>query len=1092
MRSMSRFTSLLAAVALLAAVMGATQAQTTYVWNSTLGGDWDTGGNWTPTGPADGAGNTADFGQQDISGYADVAMVTNRTLGHLVIGDTDPVGSPGVWTLYGDDGAGTYADVTVTLDNNGSTPSITVNTLGEPDPGINDAFLDHILLAGTAGFAKEGDGILTIGPSITGNSLAGLSGTIDLNGGTLRLSGGSALSGGPTLSTITAITAADGTTLDLADLDHSTWVSLHDYTADAGATVTIRTGYASTLTRVQSAGSGTLNLIVNGTKNFQPAGSWGAGWDVINMTSDGSNATMRAKRDWDGWWATMDGNLQLNLTGISWSPYDMWSSGVTAEIGALNGDAASVWNGTSGGGQIRAQIGGRNEDCEFAGTVGAGNHSIEKVGTATLTFSGNFTGFGGHALRVTSGTVALTGTATSIQGGVDALHPTSINVVSGGTLDVSGTDTTFTSVANQKFIGVGPIVGPFDHAAGDIDPADTDPGGANPGTGNTPVAGTIAFSGALSFTGGNINYDMDNVPTGSNDLITVSGTTSVSGGGTVTPNFMNGDPAVGLTYTFLTSSGGFSDAVSGWTVNWPGRGTKPSVFINGNDLQFTTTAIGAGGSVVWTGANSGTWDVESATEDNWALGGSPDDFFQGDEVTFPEAGVTNFAVDIAEAVQPASMVVDSTTDYTFTNSGGAITSSGSFTKRGSSTVTMQFANTFANATIEAGTVDIGGGTGALGTGILTLGDGTSGGATLIANAALGSSEVSVNAGTNAIQVGGSAGSGSQLYLPTLSSASPGSLTISSDVNDRWIGLNQTGGYSGFLTLDGPDTGAGEAMTVRVNGFNTDLSGAYVSLIEGVRIGSQSGSSGINVVELGALEGDATAKIHAFIGGGGAPGVEYAIGHLNVSTEFAGIIEDGDNSTPGYITKLGSGTLTLSGANTYTGDTSIEAGTLSITSDFLADAADVYLTTGAIFDLDFAATDVIDSLYFDGISQAIGTYGAIGSGATYESAFFSGTGLLSVSTYVASDNADFDGDGDVDLADLMIWQRGYSVGTTQPEGDANSDGTVDATDLGIWQNQLGTAQAAVDGAVMGVPEPGAIMLATLGLLAVTAARRRRQS
>ena len=501
MRSMFRLTSCLAVVALLTAVMGATLAQTTYVWNSTSGGDWDTGSNWTPAGPADGAGNTADLGQQDISGYADVAMVTNRTLGHLILGDTDPIGTPGVWTLYGDDGAGSYADITLTLDTGGAgTPSITVSAFGEPDPGINDAWLDHILLAGTQGFSKEGDGILTLN-----GSLAGLSGTIDLNGGTLRVQDAA------DLGVISAITAADGTALDVQFGN-----DIHAVTLDAGATVTIATeGSAnSTLTDIQSAGSATLNLTLASNRNAYIRGTWGTGFDALNLTKSGGGvATWRPNRYWDGWWSTMNSDLELNLTGIAWTVQDMWSGGATVAIGAFNGDVESTFYGSGSGGQMRYQIGGKNVDAEFAGTVAGGNHSIEKVGTATQTFSGSFAGFGGHALRISEGTVALAGTATSIEGGADALNPTSINILSGTTLDVSGTDTTFTSVANEKFIGTGTIVGPFDHAGGDLAPGDVDPS-TNPSTGSTPTAGTLAFTGDLTFSGGNIDYDMDLTPAG--------------------------------------------------------------------------------------------------------------------------------------------------------------------------------------------------------------------------------------------------------------------------------------------------------------------------------------------------------------------------------------------------------------------------------------------------------------------------------------------------------------------------------------------------------------------------------------------------
>ncbi len=90
--------------------------------------------------------------------------------------------------------------------------------------------------------------------------------------------------------------------------------------------------------------------------------------------------------------------------------------------------------------------------------------------------------------------------------------------------------------------------------------------------------------------------------------------------------------------------------------------------------------------------------------------------------------------------------------------------------------------------------------------------------------------------------------------------------------------------------------------------------------------------------------------------------------------------------------------------------------------------------------------------------------------------------------VAVDDADFDGDNDVDGADFLIWQRNLGAGSTQTTGDANGDGLVNASDLAIWQNQYGTTPAA--GAAGAVPEPGAAALAALAGLALSATRRRR--
>jgi hypothetical protein len=101
--------------------------------------------------------------------------------------------------------------------------------------------------------------------------------------------------------------------------------------------------------------------------------------------------------------------------------------------------------------------------------------------------------------------------------------------------------------------------------------------------------------------------------------------------------------------------------------------------------------------------------------------------------------------------------------------------------------------------------------------------------------------------------------------------------------------------------------------------------------------------------------------------------------------------------------------------------------------------------------------------------------------------------LSQSTIVAFTaspvtSADFNGDGVVDGADFLQWQRGSgkTIGATHQEGDANRDGAVDATDLELWKASFSAPPA--DGTVAAIPEPAtALMSAIAGL--VIAARLR---
>lgn len=57
--------------------------------------------------------------------------------------------------------------------------------------------------------------------------------------------------------------------------------------------------------------------------------------------------------------------------------------------------------------------------------------------------------------------------------------------------------------------------------------------------------------------------------------------------------------------------------------------------------------------------------------------------------------------------------------------------------------------------------------------------------------------------------------------------------------------------------------------------------------------------------------------------------------------------------------------------------------------------------------------------------------------------------------------DFDGDGDVDGRDFLLWQRGFGrqPNATSGDGDADANGVVDSTDLHLWQEGYGQSAAS---------------------------------
>ena len=144
----------------------------------------------------------------------------------------------------------------------------------------------------------------------------------------------------------------------------------------------------------------------------------------------------------------------------------------------------------------------------------------------------------------------------------------------------------------------------------------------------------------------------------------------------------------------------------------------------------------------------------------------------------------------------------------------------------------------------------------------------------------------------------------------------------------------------------------------------------------------------------------------------------------VSVEF-----DGNVFGSGSFTKTGDGTIVLSSAGSnYSGDTTVDAGVLELSNEILDDVATVNLDGTGVLNLTHAGTDLIGVLKFDGVEQAAGTWGGVGSSADHETPRITGSGWLEVlpdndyDTW-ATDNGywtlgdpnsgpteDFDGDG----------------------------------------------------------------------------------
>jgi autotransporter-associated beta strand protein len=138
-------------------------------------------------------------------------------------------------------------------------------------------------------------------------------------------------------------------------------------------------------------------------------------------------------------------------------------------------------------------------------------------------------------------------------------------------------------------------------------------------------------------------------------------------------------------------------------------------------------------------------------------------------------------------------------------------------------------------------------------------------------------------------------------------------------------------------------------------------------------------SGSGTVDFGSLSGSAVGIVNNTA----SSTVTMSIGALNTNTTFSGsiIANSGVPTAQIAVTKVGSGILTLSGANTYTGNTTINAGTLQVDGSLGATAI---ILNGGTFKVGSAgsissSTITINGGSFDA-SALVGGY-TVGSGQT---------------------------------------------------------------------------------------------------------------
>lgn len=807
------------------------------------------------------------------------------------------------------------------------------------------------------------------GNATTANDLVMNSGTttLDVAGGNWTMNGNISGSGAITRGTAATVSLFLGG-------DNSGYTGTFTVPANGNAVVrinSVNSGSANASWVINQNTSGRFSLnFGNGTISFGSMTGSGfvqqasAGTTVIEAGALGLNdifsGVMQQSAGGNILAFTKVGTNRMTLSGAN-----TFLGGVNINSGILcvsNASALSTaGNITFGGGTLQySGVNGVDYSPRIANSTAA--ISIDLQGT-NVTFASALpsSNTGGLALTNSTGTSTnkLTLTAaeaytgsTIINGGTLALSgsgtisfSTNITVGSAGTFDVSGVS--FTLGGNQTLSGSGTVTGAVATASsGSI---------ILPGASGT--VGTLTFKGNVNLSSGAAPvFDVSTSSASGNDQVVVAGNLTLGASDTIHVNALSGSSALDQTadYVLFNVAGTTTMTTQPALVfdnTPPSNASHYSIQKSGNNvtLHYSSTASPVVTSVIITNTadgstigvrgqsvtiyvtvqpGNGTLGASSVKADLSLLGGSSTQV-----LNYLGANSWSYTFVLGQNAVVGTDSVGVTATDSLSSSGS---SAGSFTVNASS---LTWNGSGGNANWGTG-----------GNWVGTVPPGFAGDSVTFTGSANTSPDLEANYNVAGVTFDGAASSFTNVSTTGKTLTLTGPVNNSSG-NPQAFGLTVIMNGSPTITdsgagiiFAGPVSGSGgleaSSGTVTLAGANTYTANTLVDAGAILKVGSSAalpnGSGKGNISLSGTLDLNGTnAAINGLSGSGtvdntSADPAVLSVGNANVSSSFGGIVQNSSGSLA--LVKTGTGTLTLAGANTYSGGLTLSNGTLIVNNN----------------------------------------------------------------------------------------------------------------------------------------------------------------